>query len=229
MVVQFVNGKIIEVGAAFVHFRTGHAARQHKSYVDGQVFGGFQHIANAVHAHNVGNFVRVGHDGGGAVPNDRFGKFRRGNQTAFQMNMRVDKSGQNDFSLHVELCLARIFAHAGDQSVRYRNVSELKVVGKHVEIVGVFNDEIGRLLPPRNADQLALFFHFARDFACRGFAVCHRVLLRNLFLTIIAYRGAARKSFFAEKSSFFLREVSNCFILPVAEICAAGRTKAYFS
>ena len=82
VIVERVDRAVIEHRAGFVERRRGHAGGEHKAHVDGQVFRRLQHILDAVSAHDVGNLVRVGDDGRGAVRNDGVGKFLGGNERA---------------------------------------------------------------------------------------------------------------------------------------------------
>ena len=67
IVVERIDGAIIKIRAALVHRRRRDAGRQHEPHVDGQPLGSLEHIVNAVGAHDVGDLMGVGDDGGRAV------------------------------------------------------------------------------------------------------------------------------------------------------------------
>ena len=67
MVVERVDGPVIQRCAGLVHGRGGDAGGQHEAHVDGQALGGLQHIVDAVGAHDVGDLMGIGDDRGGAV------------------------------------------------------------------------------------------------------------------------------------------------------------------
>ena len=82
MLVERVDRAVIEHRAGFVERRCGHAGGEHEAHVNGQIFRRLQHILDAVGAHDIGDLVRVGDDGRGAVRNDGVGKFLGGNERA---------------------------------------------------------------------------------------------------------------------------------------------------
>jgi len=75
VLVEGVDRAVIEHRAGFVERRRGHAGGEHETHVDGKILRRLQHILNTVGAHNVGDLVRVGDNGRGAVRNDSVGKF----------------------------------------------------------------------------------------------------------------------------------------------------------
>ena len=94
--------------------------------VDADIFCRLQHIAYSVRAHNVSYLVRIGNDGRSAVRERYTGKFRRRDYSAFQMNMRVNKSGYDVPSLRVGHALAFVTsAYTGNQSARYGDIARL--------------------------------------------------------------------------------------------------------
>ena len=82
VLVERVDRAVIEHRAGFVERRCGHAGGEHEAHVNGQIFRRLQHILDAVGAHDIGDLVRVGDDGRGAVRNDGVGKFLGGNERA---------------------------------------------------------------------------------------------------------------------------------------------------
>lgn len=82
VLVERVDRAVIEHRTGFVERRCGHAGGEHEAHVNGQIFRRLQHILDAVGAHDIGDLVRVGDDGRGAVRNDGVGKFLGGNERA---------------------------------------------------------------------------------------------------------------------------------------------------
>ena len=93
VVIEGVDGAVIQHGAGLVQRRGGHAGGQHEAHVHRQILRGLEHVLDAVGAHDVGDLVGIGDDGGGAVGEDGLGKLRRADQRAFQMDMGIQKAG----------------------------------------------------------------------------------------------------------------------------------------
>ena len=146
VVVERVDGAVVQIRAGFVHRRGRDAGRQHEPHVDGQPLGRLEHIVNAVGAHDVGDLMGVGDDGGRAVRQRRADEFLRRDETGFQMDVRVDEAGADDLAGHVIFDLALVAAKAHDQAVRHGDVARQQLVGEHVDIRRVFQHQIG-LLP----------------------------------------------------------------------------------
>ena len=153
-------------------------------HVQRQPLGGLHHVADAVHAHDVGDFVRVADDGGRAVAHDGARELRGRDHAALQMNVRVDQTRAHEFAAHVHLAHALVFAHAGNQPVGHGDVAHAEFRGKHVQIRGVFQHQIG--LHPLRGDvhQLLLLRKLSRD-----------LLLRTL--THVAHKPRPPFKFFA--------------------------------
>ena len=87
----------------------------------------------------------------------RFGKLRGTDQGTLQMNVGVHKAGEDDLTAHIYLCIAAVFTHAHDQTLRYGNVAGVQLPGKHVDIGGVFQNQIGFLPPGGDINDVQLF------------------------------------------------------------------------
>ena len=74
MIVEAVNGAVVEVGARLIHGGSRDAGGQHKAHIHRQVLRGLQHVLNAVGAHDVGDLMGIGNDGGGAVGENCLGE-----------------------------------------------------------------------------------------------------------------------------------------------------------
>ena len=163
MVIEGVDGAVVEVCAGFVQRCGGDAARQHEAHINGQPLGGLQHIVDAVRAHDIGDFVRVGNDGGRAVRQDGARELLRRDKGGFQMNMRVDKAGADDLAADIDLYLAVIAAHADDLPLCHGDIALTQFVGEDIDIGGVFKDEIGLLPAGGDIDDVLLFHQLALD------------------------------------------------------------------
>jgi hypothetical protein len=88
-----------QICSGFVKGRCGNAGGQSKVYVHGDFFAGFHHVTYAVNAAYVGDFMRIGNDGGRAVRQTHFGKLRWSQHGAFYVNMTVDEAGADEFAV----------------------------------------------------------------------------------------------------------------------------------
>ena len=80
-----VDIPIIQVGATFIQGGGGHAGGDHKPYIHRQIFCGGKHIVDAVGAHDIGDLMGIGDDGGSAVGQHSPGEFIRTYQAGFQV------------------------------------------------------------------------------------------------------------------------------------------------
>ena len=148
VVVEGVDGPVVQHGAALVHGGGGDAAGQHKAHIHRQALGGLEHVLDAVGAHDVGDLMGIGDDGGGAVGQYRLDKLPGGDHGALQMDVGVDEAGQYDFARHVDFLDAAVLAHAHDEPLRHGDVPAADLVAEYVDIGGVFQHQVG-LLPAR--------------------------------------------------------------------------------
>ena len=175
VLVEAVDGAVVKVRAALVERGGGHAARQHEAHVERQVFGRLKHILDAVGAHDVGDLVRVGDNGRGAVRKNGLGKLLRADERAFQMDVRVHKAGQHKLAAHVDLDLALVMlAHAGDQAGGHGDIAAAELVAEHIHIGRVLEHEVGLFASRRHLHHMELFVELAVDPARVAFLVCHR-------------------------------------------------------
>ena len=130
-------------------------------HIQRQIFCRRHHVVDAAHTADVGDFVRVGDDGGCAMGEHRARERGRADEAALQMNMRVDKA-------------VVMVSHADDQTVGNGNIAMLNRAGKYVDIIGVFEDNIRLLLAQRDADEPLLPANLKRNAFCAGFDFGHR-------------------------------------------------------
>ena len=72
------------------------------------------------------------------------------------MTARANSAGADDFSGHVRFLAALVAAEAHDQTLRYGNVAGVQLPGKHVDIGGVLQNQIGLLTPGGDIDDVQL-------------------------------------------------------------------------
>ena len=159
MGVEAVDGAVVQLRTGLIQWRGGNAAWQHKEYVHRQIFRGLEHIFDAVGTHDVGDLVGVCDHGGRPVGHDGLGKFAGADQRGLQMDMGVDKARADDLARNVDFRFALIASHAGNTAFGDRNISPAKLVGKHVDVDGVFQNQIGFFPSHGHVDEGLLFRH----------------------------------------------------------------------
>ena len=177
MVIEGVDGPIVQIGSGLVQGRGRNAGGQHEPHVHRQVLGGLEHILDAIGAHDVGDLVGVGDDGGGAVGQHGLGKLLGAYQGAFQVNMGVDEARQHDLAAYVRLHLAVVFAHAHNEPLRHGDVPAAQLVGEHVDVCSVFQHQVCRDPARRHVDDMELLVELAVDFPCVAFLHSHDEIL----------------------------------------------------
>ena len=177
MVIEGVDGPIVQIGSGLVQGRGRNAGGQHEPHVHRQVLGGLEHILDAIGAHDVGNFVGIGDDGGGAVGQHGLGKLLGAYQGAFQVNMGVDEARQHNLAAYVRLHLAVVFAHAHNEPLGHGDVPAAQLVGEHVDVGSVFQHQVCRDTARRHVDDMELLVELAVDFPCVAFLHSHDEIL----------------------------------------------------
>ena len=177
MVIEGVDGTVIQIGAGLVQRRGGDAGGQHEAHVHRQVLCGLQHILDAVGTHDVGDLMGVGDDGGGAVGQHRLGKLRGTHQRALQMDVSVDEAGQHQLAGHVHLHLAVVFAHTYNEALCHGDVPVTQLIGEYVDVSGVFQHQIRRSPARRHVDDVELLIELTVDLAGIAFLDRHKRLL----------------------------------------------------
>ena len=173
MVIEAVDSPVVQVGAGLVQRRGRHAGGQHKAHVHGQVLGGLEHILDAIGAHDVGDLVGVGDDGGGAMGQHRLGKLRGTDQGTLQMDVGVHKAGEDDLTAHIYLCIAAVFTHAYDQPLGHGDVAVTQLIGEYIDIGGVFQHQVGLFTAGGHGDDPQLFRQLPVDLAGIALFYCH--------------------------------------------------------
>ena len=187
VVIEGVDGAVIQHGAGFVQRRGGYAGGQHEAHVHRQILRGLEHVLDAVGAHDVGDLVGVGDDGGGAVGQNGLGKLRRADQRAFQMDMGIQKAGQHELAADVYLHMTVVLAHAYDKPLGNGDVAVTQLIGEDIDIGGVFQHQIGGDTAGGHVDDMELFVELAVDLAGIAFFHGHKIVL-------LSYRQTGRKA-----------------------------------
>ena len=137
VLVEGVDGAVIEHRAGFIQRRCRYTAWQHEPHVHREVFRGLEHEVDAVNAHDVGNLMGIGDHGGGAVGQERPAQLRRRDQGALQVDVAVHKARQDDPAGHVVFHVALVASHAHDEPVGHGDVALENLIGKDIEIARV--------------------------------------------------------------------------------------------
>ena len=77
--------------------------------------------------------------------------------------MGVDEAGEDNFPGHIHLCLPAVGAHADNQPLRHGDVPLAELVGKHVDIGGVLQNQVGLLPAGGHLHNPQLFVQLAVD------------------------------------------------------------------
>ena len=165
MVVEGVQAPVVQDGTGLVQGRGRHTGGQHEPYVHRQLLRGLEHVLDAVGAHDVGDLMGVRHHGGGAVGQHGLHEFLGGDQGALQVDVGVQKTGEDDAAGAVHLHSAGVAAHAHDEPLRHGDVGGAELVGEHIDVGGIFQDQVRRLPPGGRVDDAALFQQLPVDLA----------------------------------------------------------------
>ena len=165
IVIEAVDGAVVEVRARLVERRGWHTARQHEAHVDGQILRRLNHILDAVGSHDVRDLVRVGDDRRRAVRQDGLGKLPGADKRALEVDVRVDEAGEHDLPRHVDLHMPVVGAHADDQPLRHGDVPMAELVGKHVDIRRVLQHQIRGRAPGGHVDDVDFLVELAVNLA----------------------------------------------------------------
>ena len=173
MVVEGVDGAVVQIGAGLVQRRGGYAGGQHEAHIHRQILRGLQHILDAVGTHDVGDLVGVGDDRGGAVGQHGLGKLCGTDQRALQMDVGVHEAGQHDLAADIHLLDAVVCAHAHDKPLRHGDIPVAQLVGEYVDVGGVFQHQICRLPPGSHGDDPQFFVELTVDLSGIAFLYRH--------------------------------------------------------
>ena len=169
VVIEAVNGPVVQNGAGFIQRGGRNAGGQHEPHVYRQILRGLKHIFDAVGSHDVGDFVGIGHNGGGAVGQDGLHEFCGADQRTFQMDVGIQKTGEDDFAGAVHFLPAVVAAHADNETLCHGDVHVGQLVGKHIDKGGVLQHQIRRLPPGGGSDDPLLFQQLSVDLSCIAF------------------------------------------------------------
>ena len=165
VVIERVDGAVVQVRAGFVHRRGRDAGRQHEPHVDRQTLGGLEHVVDAVGAHDVRDLMGVGDDRGRAVRQRRADELLRRDQAGFQMDVRVDEARADDLARHIVFDFALIAAETHDQAVGHGDIARQQLVGEHVDIRRVLQHQIRGRAPGGHVDDVDFLVELAVNLA----------------------------------------------------------------
>lgn len=73
------------------------------------------------------------------------------------MDMGIQKTGKDDLSGHIHFLGSAVLAHAYDQPLRHGDVGGAKLVGEHIHVRGIFQNQIRRFPTGGRVDDAPLF------------------------------------------------------------------------
>ena len=109
-------------------------------------------IVDAFIARDVGDLMRVSHDGGRAAGERAALKFGGSQEGALEVHMRVHKARDDDLAADVHFFFAVIQSESRDESVTDGDIFMLELFGKDIQYAGAFEDEIGFFPTHRDVD-----------------------------------------------------------------------------
>ncbi len=149
-----------QVRAGGFHIRRGHARRHHHKHGERVVLGRVEHVADAIQSQHIGDLVRVNDDGRRAARDDSASELVGRHQRAFDVDVCVNKAGTDVASAYVNNLLGRVaLSDADDAAVSQRNIRRVNLARVDVHQARVLEQDFGRLVPPREFDELGQF-HF---------------------------------------------------------------------
>ena len=171
---ETVDVPVIQICTGFIQRRGGNAGGNHEHGIHGKTFCGTEHIVNAVGAHDIGDLMRIGNDGGGAVGDNCPDEFAGRDQTGFQMDVGIDEAGADHFAGHISFHMALVIAKTHDQTLRNSNVTGFQFAGENIYIGCVFQDKICFFAACGNINDMQFFQQLAVDFSGPAFCIAHK-------------------------------------------------------
>ena len=164
VIIEGIDCPVIQQGAGFIQRRGRYAGRQHYPDIHREAFRRLQDILNPLSSHNVGNFMRIGDHRGGAVGEHCLYEFRRRDERAFQMNVRVDETRQHDPAAHVDFRFSVVFsAYTGDEPVRHGDIAMAQFIAEHIYKGCIFQYKIRFAVACGNFDNMLFIVQFPVD------------------------------------------------------------------
>ena len=93
------------------------------------------------------------------------------------MDMGINEARQHDLAGDVGLHPAAILSHAHNEPLRHGNIPAAQLVGKHIDIGGVFQHQVRRDPARRHIDDMELLVELAVDLPCVTFLHSHSHIL----------------------------------------------------
>ena len=143
---QFFSGKD---RAGILERRRRNTGGEGDKNIERQVSPVFQHVPDAFQSVDVGDFVRIGHDAGGAVREYQPGETRGAHHAGFDMDVGVDEAGQQVGPSRVNDFHRLGMREAEDFASAHADVRFPDFAGQHVHQLRVGNEKVGGAAPAR--------------------------------------------------------------------------------
>ena len=143
----------LEPGAGGFHGGGRHAGGQAVVDVHRLAVGRGEHVIEARGPQDVGDFVGVGDDGGGAAGQDGAGEFADAGHGTFDVQVGVDKSRCHEAPTEIDGFSCRTIADGRDPPVAHGEAAGGHGAGKNVDDLGMGQQQVGRGVAPGGGDQ----------------------------------------------------------------------------
>ena len=143
-----------QVGAGRFQMGGGHAGGKLDADIHDRLLGRIEEEADAFLAEHVGDLVRIADRGGDAIGQNAAVELVRGDERAFDMQVRIDETGDDDAAGDVDLGRAGIAAAGADDALpAERDVGGDELAGDEVEEAPALQHDVGRLAAGSLVDQ----------------------------------------------------------------------------
>ncbi len=151
---KFLQVGCDQAGTRGFHVGCGNAGGKGVKHVDGLALGRFQHVADSRLAEHVGDLVRVGHHGGGAVDHDGARKLGHTGHGTFDVDMGVDEARGDEAPAQVDHPARGVIAEACDTAAGHGHPAGVNLARKDVDDPAVGQEQVAGPQAPRRLDQL---------------------------------------------------------------------------
>ena len=99
------------------------------------------------------------------------------------MDVGINEARQHDLVADIHLNVAAVLAHTHNEPLRHGNIPVAQLVGKDVDIGGVFQHQVRQCAACRHINDVELLVELAVDFSCVTLFPCHdRSSLQLIFV-----------------------------------------------
>src|SRR5438270_4490703 len=148
-----------ETGASRFQMRRRDARGQHDKKIDRQILARFEHVADAIHAPDVGVLVRIDDHGTGAMRHNRARKFRDRDHRAFDVEMSVDQARREIGPGNVDDLLRVVIAEADHAAVIDGDIGFVNLAAQDVDQPRVFEKQLRRFFAARDTELMLNVSH----------------------------------------------------------------------